>query len=61
MVNSFLSVIKLMMTSSTWNMLQHEVELQEELVQRKMRWVSRMIIWGLVRMVMRRMNKVTFE
>ena len=26
-------------------MLQHEVELQEELVQRKMRWVSRIVIW----------------
>ena len=49
-----------MTSTSTWNMLQHEVELQEELVQRKMRWVSRMIIW-MVRMVMRRMTKVTFE
>ena len=41
-------------------MLQHEVELQEELVQRKMRWVSRMIIW-VVTMVMKRINKVTYE
>ena len=49
-----------MTSTSTWNMLQHEVELQEELVQRKMRWVSRMIIW-VVTMVMKRINKVTYE
>ena len=49
-----------MISTSTWNMLQHEVELQEALVQRKMRWVSRMIIW-VVTMVMKRINKVTYE
>ena len=33
-------------------MLQQEVEVQEELEQRKTRWVSRMIIWVIIRVSM---------